>query len=430
MRTSFVLCFFALIAIIGGKGIAQQALTGNVIFIHPDGSGASMWGALRLLEQGPDGMLHWDRMERLGLYRGHQRNSAGSTSHAGATTHAFGVKVDYDTFGHVPEKPVTTPTGRTVSIMTEAIERGIVTGLINSGHLAEPGTAVFVAGAFDRASTDTITAKLLAGGVDVIMGGGENLLLPAGQRGRHGGEGVRKDGRNLIEEARAAGYTVIFTRDELLALPDGVEKLLGVFAAKHTFNDMSEEELKAKGLPLYQPDAPTVAEMTAATLNIFQKMGKQFILVVEEEGSDNFANDNNAIGALTALSRANEAIGVALEYIARHPETLLLTAADSDAGGMEVYSVRAAEEFDAPLPTVTDNGSPLDGMGGTATLPFTAAPDAFGTRLRFGIAWACEEDVMGAIVARAHGLNAEHLPASVDNTEIYRLMYRTLFGKE
>lgn len=389
-----------------------------------------MWGALRLLEQGPDGMLHWDRMERMGLYRGHQRNSAGSTSHAGATTHAFGVKVDYDTFGHVPEKPVTTPAGGHASIMTEAMERGLATGLINSGHLAEPGTAVFVAGAFDRGSTDTITAKLLTSGVDVIMGGGENLLLPAGQRGRHGGEGVRKDGRNLIEETRAAGYTVIFTREELFALPDGAGKILGVFAAKHTFNDMSEEELKARGLPLYQPEAPTVAEMTNAALKLLQKKGKQFILVVEEEGSDNFANDNNAVGALTALSRADKAIGVALEYIAQHPATLLLTAADSDAGGMEVYSVRAPEEFDVPLPAVTDNGSPLDGIGGTATLPFTAAADAFGARLRFGVAWASEEDVMGAIVARAHGLNAEHLPASVDNTGMYRLMYRTLFGQE
>jgi alkaline phosphatase len=430
VRTSFVLFFIALIAVCGGSGIAQQSPTGSVIFIHPDGSGASMWGALRLLEKGPDGMLNWDMMRHMGLYRGHQRNSTGSTSHGGATTHAFGVKVDYDTFGHVPEKPVTSLSGKNESIMTEAIGRGLAAGLINSGHLAEPGTAVFVAGAFHRSSTDTITAKLLASGADVIMGGGENLLLPAGQRGRHGEAGVRKDGRNLIEEARAAGYTVVFNRDELLALPDGVAKLLGVFAAKHTFNDMSEEDLKAKGLPLYQPDAPTVAEMTAAALNMFQKKGKQFILVVEEEGSDNFANDNNAIGALTALSRADEAIGVAMEYIAKNPSTLLLTAADSDAGGMEVYSVRAPEEFDAPLPAVTDNGSPLDGIGGTGTLPFTAAPDSFGAQLRFGIAWASEEDVMGTIVARAHGLNAQHLSAVVDNTDIYRMMYRTLFGQE
>ena len=32
------------------------------------------------------------------------------------------------------------------------------------------------------------------------------------------------------------------------------------------------------------------------------------------------------------------------------------------------------------------------------------------------------------IVAKAHGLNADLLPLSVDNTDIYRLMYATLFG--
>jgi len=36
---------------------------------------------------------------------------------------------------------------------------------------------------------------------------------------------------------------------------------------------------------------------------------------------------------------------------------------------------------------------------------------------------------MGGIVARAAGLNAALLPASVDNTDIYRLLYATLFGR-
>jgi hypothetical protein len=31
-------------------------------------------------------------------------------------------------------------------------------------------------------------------------------------------------------------------------------------------------------------------------------------------------------------------------------------------------------------------------------------------------------------VARAHGLNADLLPVSVDNTDIYRMLYATLFG--
>ena len=84
--------------------------------------------------------------------------------------------------------------------------------------------------------------------------------------------------------------------------------------------------------------------------------------------------------------------------------------------------------YDQPLSLITSNGAPLDGPEGTGSVPFVAKPDQFGNRLRFGIAWANFEDMLGGIVARAHGLNAELLPSSVDNSDIYRMLYATLFG--
>ena len=44
---------------------------GNVIFIHPDGTSASHWGAARMLNYGPDGRLNWDKLSNLGVYLGH-----------------------------------------------------------------------------------------------------------------------------------------------------------------------------------------------------------------------------------------------------------------------------------------------------------------------------------------------------------------------
>ena len=46
----------------------------------------------------------------------------------------------------------------------------------------------------------------------------------------------------------------------------------------------------------------------------------------------------------------------------------------------------------------------------------------------FAIAWASSQDGAGAIVAKAYGLNAALLQGTIDNTEMYRLMYGTLFG--
>jgi alkaline phosphatase len=311
--------------------------------------------------------------------------------------------------------------------MVEASERGKSIGIINSGHIAQPGTGVFVASVPRRAMREQIAEQVIRSGADVIMAGGETLLLPEGVVGRHGVAGIRKDGSNLIEIASELGYTIVYTRDELMAVPNDVDKLLGIFSAEDMFNDLTEEALNEAKLPLYEPQAPTSAEMTEVALRVLKNKGKEFLLVVEEEGSDNFGNVNNARGMLEALRRADAAIGVAIDYMSDNPNTLIVTAADSDAGGMKVWMPDLLDP-ERPLPAVLHNGAPLDGRDGTGSKPFRAAPDRFGTRLPFGIAWAAREDVEGGVIARAHGLNAESLPRNVDNTDIYRLMYATLFG--
>ncbi len=373
--------------------------------------------------------MAWDRLEHIGVYRGHMSNSLGASSHGGATSHAYGVKVPYDSYGMAGRDSITSLSGKPYSIMTEAKAAGLATALINSGHIAEPGTGVFAASVPRRSAVESITRQILESGTDIILAGGEVLMLPAGTQGVHRYAGLRRDSTNLVERARSLGYRVVYTRDELMALPDTTSKVLGLFAPSHTFNDRSEELLRELELPLYVESAPTVAEMTAKALRMLATRDRRFLMVVEEEGSDNFGNYNNARGTLAALGRADSAMAVALDYIAEHPRTLLLTTSDSDAGGLQVRPVRDPDSFDRPLPASTITGAPLDGRDGARTPPFVAEPDAAGTRLRFGIAWAGQADFLGGIVARAHGLNAGLLPASVDNTDIYRMLYATLFGE-
>ena len=171
--------------------------------------------------------------------------------------------------------------------------------------------------------------------------------------------------------------------------------------------------------------------MLQATLKFVSQNNNGFFIVLEEEGSDNFCNYNNAKGCIEAIKRADDAVGVAKEFADKNPNTLLVTAADSDAGGLEVIGVVTEYlPFDKPLPPTSRNGSPWDGKEGTATPPFVSAPDKQGNKYPFAIAWAGFSDFNGSIVAKAHGLNADKLPSTVDNTDIYRLMYLTLFNKE
>jgi len=192
--------------------------------------------------------------------------------------------------------------------------------------------------------------------------------------------------------------------------------------------------LRAAGKPLYVEQAPTLDEMTRAALAILERSASGFLLVVEEEGIDNFGNQNNAAGMLESLRRADAAIATALNYREKDPQALVITAADSDGGGMQVvcYGASSGKQFpsDQPLPARMDNAAPFDGVDGAKTTPFLSAPDRAGERFPFGIAWATHLDVGGAIAAKAAGLHGDRLPMRTDNTDIYRMLALALFGKE
>ncbi len=424
----------AAVAAIAGPASGQLPELGSVIFVHPDGASSATWTAARAYLVGPDGALEWDGLPHVAVYKGHMRDRLTATSNGGGTTHAYGVKVDHSAYGLTTGGPegreIVGEDGQSLGVADQALRAGLAVGLVQSGISTEPGTGCFLASVASRGMHEEIAARLLDSGADVLLGGGETHFLPTGVRGVHG-EGMRTDGRNLVEEARERGYTVVRTREELLALPEGTTRILGLFAHGATFNARSEEELAERGLDLYDPSAPTIGEMTAAALAALEAGGERFLLVVEEEGTDNFGNHNNASGVLEAARRADEAIGVCRRYLRERPSTLLMTAADSDGGGMRMIGPPVYPEGAerGVLPAEDPNGAPLDGVAGTGTAPFVAAADQFGNRWPFAIAWASYYDVSGGVVVRAEGLNSHLVRGTMDNTEVAELMRMTLVGE-
>lgn len=511
---------------------------GNVVFVHPDGLGLAGYAAARTYWVGPDGALHWDRLPQIAVYRGHMADQLTGTSNGGATTHAFGYRVTgRHSFGRdggarsQPGRAIRARSGFDGSILREAAAAGYPTGLVNDGHIGEPGTAAFAAETDGRDDLNHITLQFIAGrdlakpasrsrdaAPTVILGGGERNFLPQGTRrctaadaGSHVQDGLRSypldclvhtldwgrpegsggpfgigreargertDGRNLLREAADLGYVVVRTRAEFEALAARVERdasfqprVLGLFAANHTFNDRSEEELIAAGfrdksiaqdargsnLVLYgTPRAsdpgfnpPRAGEMTRLALLLLNRASVQrglpYLLVVEVESTDNFANRNNAIGTLVAARHADEAIGVVREVLAgadRQPwrtplATSVIVAADSEAGGMNLAALPAS----AGLRSRHDEfAHRVDGVYGQGSAPFAAAADQTGRVLHFGIVWAGPPDFAGGIVARAdsnraeaaagrHGCTLAQMSERFDNADVYRVMYAQLFGR-
>jgi glycerophosphoryl diester phosphodiesterase len=374
--------------------------------------------ALRNIDKGPDGRINWDEMSHAGVYLGHMEDQLTGTSNAGAVTHATGTKVFAESFGfNADNSPVVPGSGKTgMTILDEAIAAGKATALVQSGHIGEPGTTAFTAKTLNREpdpavrardKTAEIAEQVIRAGVNVVMAGGEVYLLPQGTTGFHVtaaidaqfNDPVDRPTTNLIDLAKSLGYTVVYTEDQLnqvMAQAKLPEKLLGVFAANHTFDDRTEEALGLNSpnpQPLYVSTAPTVAEMLDASLKILKQDEDGFFVVVEEEGTDNFANNNNAVGTIEAMRRADAAIGIAMDYVDKQdPNTLVITAADSEAGGMQLFQfapyTRPSGNFNpsdpalgdsepqAPFinvnPTVSPNPTPrniLDGVNGSTGSP-------------------------------------------------------------
>lgn len=435
--------------------------TGNhVILINAEAT-PSAYAAARFVDKGPDGRLNWDNLDQAGIYLGHLEDQLIGTSSSSAVTTATGAKVYAESFGfEVGNLPITSLDGSNKTIVEAARDAGKVTALIQSGGIFEPSTAAFVAKTsliidqntgnitVPRAQTAEIAKQVINSGVDFILTGGELYLLPTGTDGFHGTaaqlnaistSSLQRPTENLINLAISNGYTVVYTKEQLtglLNLPVKPTKVLGVFAPVHTFNDRPEEVLAANGFPLYRDTAPTIAEMLDVTQKLMEShpnFANGSIVVANEEGVDNFGNNNNAVGVLEAVRRADAAIGVALDFVNRHSNTLMITAGNADPGGLQAIDPRTAGVALGNInnnPTTSARNVPEDGQSGAGTVPFVAAPDANGNVFNFGIAWAGTPDFGGSIIAKAHGLNAANLPATLDNTKVYEMMHEALFGQD
>lgn len=431
----------------GGAGTGPGNTTGNVIFFHPDGLGLNSWTAARILLNGPDGRLAWDGLPAMAVYTGHMKDNITATSNGGATSHAYGVKVSEFAFGDAGNADLTAASGQNRSLLEEAYRAGKAVGLVQSGHLSEPGTAAFLASWSNREARSEIAEQLILGPdyvapetapwikiearPIVMLGGGERYLLPEGEQGRHG-RGARIDGRNLIEEAKKRGYTIVYTRAELQALdPTKAERVLGVFASVHTFSDQSYKDNQRAGLPDYEPQAPTIKEMMEFALAMLSRDRDGYLLVAEEEGTDNFGNANNVTGWLEAMRRTDEAIAFSRDYVAKNPDTLFLVASDSDAGGLQLRGLNPGIFVEGGTERVgmnEGNGAPVHGKEGRGSLPFFSGPDKEGKRLPLQAMYASPFDVSGGGLVRADGFNRALVTGTLDNTDLYKIMYRTLFA--
>jgi alkaline phosphatase len=312
----------------------------NVIFINGDGMGAAAREAARLNLTGLYGQLNMDRLPVSGQLTTtpDDPKAVVTDSAAGASAWTTGVKTYNGAISVDPDgNPLPT-------LGEEAKAAGKRTGLVTTAQVTDATPAAFFSNSTNRAAQDDIARQYLeVSHPDVILGGGEDWWLPAGTPGafpdqpaEDPSEGSRGTKGNLVDQARSQGYQYVSTPAGLADARRG--KLLGLFSNEEMFQQRPEGQGD-----VYDP-AVSLATMTRKAISTLEGNRKGFFLLVEEEGIDEFAHNNNGTRVLQAMRSLEQAVAVARAYVARHPDTLLVVTGDHETGGLTVEDVVATDE--------------------------------------------------------------------------------------
>ena len=250
-------------------------------------------------------------------------DSTVTESAAAAVQMATGVKVLAKSVGIGPDGKVLK------TILEMAKEKGKATGLVTTSGITDATPAGFVAHVEKRSEEEKIAEQLVKSDVNILFGGRKEFFLSGSEKGK------RKDGRNLLNEARGNGYLVVETAEEMEKAQG--EKILGLF---NLGNMLFEIDRKGS-------TEPSLAEMTAKAIDLLSKGQDGFFLMVEAGRIDHAAHHQDIAAVIMDMLAFDEAIKVVYDFQKEHPDTLLIITADHETGGLVVlpYS-QTSEEYE------------------------------------------------------------------------------------
>ena len=369
----------------------------NVILLIGDGMGTAHRTAARLYSVGREGELAMDTLPTAGMARTWSTESVVTDSAAAGTALATGVKT-YNTAISVD------PDGNSVqTILEKAQEAGKSVGLVTTMQLADATPASFAAHNADRNDHLSIALDMFDHDVDVLLGGGEDYLLPEGTPGCYPDDGDRTDNRNLVDEAVAKGYTHVCNEADFSAVdPSATDKLLGTFA----------------DYAMTRPYAPSLADMAAKAIAILSENPEGFFLMVEGGQIDKAAEVNDALNTIGDTVGFDQAVKAALDFQAENPDTLVIVTADHATGGLAIEDLPQDEACPEPLPAdprECKNALHEDG-------PFEERGGA-----KFWLDWTTVARHTGDDVpVTAAGPHAIDLTGYYENTHIFQVMREAL----
>lgn len=233
-------------------------------------------------------------------------------SGAAATALACGVRTDNQEIGMDAQ-------GRPRRTILEAAEaRGMATGMVATSRITHATPAAFAAHVRDRDDEETIATQMMTRGIDLLLGGGAQFFRPVSAGGK------RRDGRDLLAEARERGATVLEGPGALR----GAARLpvLGLFAESHLSYELDRDSTAQ----------PSLEEMTRFALRRLAPSRRGFFLMVEGSRIDHAGHERDPANAAREALEFDAAVRAAAEFARRDGHTLLVVTADHETGGLSL----------------------------------------------------------------------------------------------
>jgi alkaline phosphatase len=318
MRISrlLVLAMFFLVACSSPKTVSEPVASGagrtelknrphNIILLIGDGMGLGQISA-GLYANG--NQLNLERCTVTGLHKPYASNDLITDSAAGATAFACGVKTYNGAIGvDAAGKPAKT-------ILEEAHQRGLATGLIATSSITHATPASFIAHVANRGEEEAIATFFVDSGVDLFIGGGKKFF-----------DRRETDERDLLQQLRKKNYVISHYAEKDLAQisPD----------PQHPFGYLSADNspLTAESGRDYLEPATRMAPPFLA-----KRSNKGFFLMIEGSQIDWGGHANDTQYIVNEMLDFDKAVGLALDFAKTDGRTLVIITADHETGGFSI----------------------------------------------------------------------------------------------
>ena len=342
----------------------------NVIYMIGDGFGIAHRTAARIISQGvqlgkANGKMAIDSMPYTAIAQTHSLNSIVTDSAPGAHCYSTGNKANNNEEGVFPDDTAAAFDNPRIEYMGSYLLRtaGRTLGIVTTADVFDATPAAFAVHTSNRGAGTGICDQYLDeavpyGGLRVLLGGGRKWFLGSGTNGsvraassdyalpadvaaRWGvPAGAVDPARDLLGDFAKAGFYYAPDKAAMDATPSNTTRLLGLFSFSN-MNVAKDKIDKRRGASTVVddygfPDQPMLDEMTTAALKVLSKNQNGFTLMVEAASIDKQAHAMDTERWLLDTVEFDRAVGVARDFAAKNPDTLVIVCADHECAGVNI----------------------------------------------------------------------------------------------